>query len=332
MGFDAASMGANFGDTHAEAIATRQACCVFDFSFLHRARVEGTDAIAVLARLTRRPLADLEVGKVRYALRTDGTGHVKTDLTIWHTGPVRYEVFSGARSDIEALCSTEHSVVTDLSDDTAVLALQGPHALSALASISDVAALARLRYFECCEVSVLGFRCLVGRLGYTGEAGFEFVVDRAHHLKLWDALCRVSRPAGFEAADILRIEAGFPLFSHEFLIPVFPRELGMEKFGDDRETQDLALQMVAFRAESRERERAWALPASTSRDLPSGAITITSACYSPLAGSVLGLGFVRRSDVGARTEFRDPTKTFSNVRLTELPFYDPGKRRPRAGW
>lgn len=332
MGFDSASMGANFGDAQSEAICTRAECCVFDFSFLHRARVDGADALAVVSRLTSRRLDDLAIGKVRYALRTDAIGWVKTDLTIWRTEDQCYEVFSGSPQDIDALQPTELSLVT-VDREPTVLALQGPGSLSALSKLCDVRSLARLRYYDCCELDLLGSRCLVGRLGYTGEAGFEIVADRASRSRLWRALCSVARPAGFEAANVLRIEAGFPLFTNEFAVPVFPDELGMGRFHGERRTdQEDGIRIVAFVADQAVRDQDPSLPASNARPTESGEIAVTSACRSPLANRVLGLGFVRSEDAGRISEVWDRTNTYSNIRLAQYPFYDPKKLRPRSSW
>lgn len=332
MGFDSASMGAHFGDAQEEAIWTREACCVFDFSFLSRARVEGPDSLSVVSRLTSRRLDDLQVGKVRYALRTDDAGRVTTDLTIWRTREQCYEVFSGAPQDLDALQPAGQSVVK-VDRDPAVLALQGPGSLSAFSALCDVTSLARLRYYECCEVVLLGCRCLVGRLGYTGEAGFEIVADRASRAHLWQALCRVARPAGFEAANILRIEAGFPLFTNEFAVPIFPDELGMGRFGGSPAAgREDGIRIAAFVADQANPDRDPFSPASNARPTDPGEIVVTSVCRSPRAKGVLGLGFVRSGDAGRISEVWDRTNTYSNIRLAQYPFYDPKKLRPRSSW
>ena len=81
MGFDAEFMGRDFGDGCAEAIATRQSCSLFNYSFLARARLEGPDALSAISQLTNRSVSDMEVGQIRYALHCDALGHVISDLT-----------------------------------------------------------------------------------------------------------------------------------------------------------------------------------------------------------------------------------------------------------
>ena len=69
--------------------------------------------------------------------------------------------------------------------------------------------------------------CVIGRLGYSGEPGFEIIVDAELQAPLWNELSGRARPAGFAATDILRIEAGLVLFANEFVVPVTPSEAGL---------------------------------------------------------------------------------------------------------
>ena len=109
--------------------------------------------------------------------------------------------------------------VEDLSTRTSIIALQGPNSLQALAGLTDTGALGQLSYFAFVPVGIADVPCLVGRLGYTGEPGFEILLPRPAAPQLWALLARRARPAGFAAADMLRIEAGFVLFANEFRLP-----------------------------------------------------------------------------------------------------------------
>lgn len=334
MGFNAEFMGRDFGDGQAEAIAARQSCCVFNFSFLARARLEGSGALQTMARLTRRRLSDMKIGEIRYALHCTPAGHAVSDLTIWRISDAAYEVFSGMQSDIDALlASPEDGVVTNI-PGSVVLAVQGPQALAALSKVTDVGAdaIAKLRYFECCDAVISGYECSIGRLGYTGEAGFEIISsDTNSQQALWQALSRVARPAGYQAAEILRIEAGFPLFMQEFLVQVFPSELGLAKYGDAVDRHD-RLKLVCFRAAGLQPDQLWTPEPELQRPSKEGEITVTSACYSPQAQATLGLGFILANTPESRTPPRDIQGEFELLSLETLPFYDPQKLRPRLPW
>jgi glycine cleavage system aminomethyltransferase T len=175
--------------------------------------------------------------------------------------------------------------------------------------------------------------CIAGRLGYTGEAGFEIVLPRAAAADIWRLLARTVRPAGFIAADILRIEAGFVLFANEFRVPVTAGEAGLERFaGSRRPIADGDIALVCFRASTRERPVLWQPDGQVLRPTLPGTIVVTSACHSAEAGGTLGLGFVLQSDAVAGAALHDPNEVFTDIVLVARPFYDPHKRKPRAAW
>jgi glycine cleavage system T protein (aminomethyltransferase) len=244
-----------------------------------------------------------------------------------------FEVMSGRREDIAALlgCSGTDVAVTDLTPERAVFAAQGPGTLDALRRLGPVDSIAGLRYFTFAEAYLLGMRCLVGRLGYSGEAGFEIIAPRASASELWKELSRHIRPAGFVAADMLRIEAGFVLYANEFRLVVTPAEASLGKFCESPPHPPPQLKLVSVRADATGLSWPWRPPPKIQRPQSPGIVAVTSACDSIAAGGILGLGFAL-IESPVTTTLRDPTGTFQNIRLTSLPFYDAQKQRPRAAW
>src|SRR5215510_1867885 len=300
MAFDPSMLRRDYGDPEREANACRTDCALFDFSFVNRARLEGPGALDAIAQLTRRPLTDLMPGQICYALRADSSGRLLSDLTLWKHGEVRYDVMSGRSEDIEDLIRAARPgcEVEDLRARTSIIALQGPGSLQALAGLTDTGALARLGYFAFAPVGIADVPCLVGRLGYTGEPGFEILLPSTAAPQLWALLARRARPAGFAAADMLRIEAGFVLFANEFGLPVTAAELGLERFapepGHERVSgaSERRVRLLCFRAACACEPVLWQpSPSGTPFPPPPGTIVVTSACRSILAGDVLGLGY-----------------------------------------
>ena len=113
----------------------------------------------------------MSIGQIRYSVKTDARGKVRSDLTIWRFGETVFEIMSGCKADLDELRALESETfrLQDLSESTAILALQGPETLSRLAEFTDVAALAVVAYFSFTEIEVCGITCLVGRLGYRPE-------------------------------------------------------------------------------------------------------------------------------------------------------------------
>jgi len=330
---DLSALVRDFGDIYGEARACRTECALFDFSFMARGRIEGPGTLSALAKLTPRGLHDLSPGRIRYALRLRGDGAVSADLTIWNLGENRYEVMSGRRVDIidlASFCSTDTTFV-DLSEDTAVFAVQGPHSLAAFAGLTDITRLAQLTYFSHGVFPVAGIECRIGRLGYTGEKGFELVLPRASGTELWRVLAARARPAGFAAADCLRIEAGFILFANECRFGATPEELGLGKFAS-LDSPSARVHLAGFAAQTAEHPVLWQPRPDATLPQGRGEISVTSACHSVHAGCTIGLGYVRADEAKIGDNLNDPTGYFRSIRLVARPLYDPQKLKAREPW
>lgn len=340
MGFDPANIVSDFGDPEGEARACRSAAALFDFSFMARAVVSGPGALAALAGITRRPLADLPVGRIRYALRETPQGYLAADLTVWRIAQDTYELMSGRPVDIAdliaAAAAQPATTARDLTAATNIFAVQGPGALDALrplAAPAEFERLAALPYYATADVILAGTPIRVGRLGYTGERGFELLVPKDAGRAMWSALAARTRPAGFIAADMLRIEAGFVLFANEFRMPVTAAEAGFASFvpSPHGSTSSHPLTLACFRASTSADVALYQPHRALSRPAEPDQIVITSACRSLEAGGILGLGFVHRNHTPGRS-LQDPSGIFNEIELVSRPFYDPEKRRPRGPW
>jgi glycine cleavage system T protein (aminomethyltransferase) len=329
--FDLRALRRDYGDVFGEAISCRSAAALFDFSFMHRIRVHGPRAAALIALLTPRRIDGMPPGRIRHALALDRQGHVLVDLTIWRLNAETFEIFlppTGAHASLQAAADSTTSVC-NLSDETAILAVQGPTSLRALAPLAPAAQLRALPYFGHADTSVAGVACRVGRLGYTGERGFELVLPAAARESVWAALAAHAQPAGFAAADILRIEAGFPLFTNEFRFPVTPAQLGLERFANGGAATTAAEEpprLICFQAHCDQEPILWRPSANAQFPPRPGTLLVTSACRSVSTGRVIGLGYAAGSAVDLANA------NFQQIRRTFLPVYDPGKRRPRGTW
>lgn len=334
MNFNGVELRSDFGDPFAEARACRNACALFDFSFVRCVRIEGKRARQTVENFSSRLLETLAEGRILYAVRVDANGNALSDLTIWKTGTSSFEVMSGRAGDVADLLqnSGDGLRVADISDERIALAVQGPLALEALRDAGASPEVGALTYFSFVRTNLGNIPCAIGRLGYTGEAGFEIIAARSDISRLWKMLSPYARPAGFIAADMLRIEAGFVLFANEFLLPVSPAEAGLGKFYSGQERSKRELKLVTFQAKIGEiRRLPWSPRDKLSRPSEAGEIAITSACHSVFGRKIIGLGYV---PVATREgmALRDPDGLFSSISQVHTPFYDEQKRRPRADW
>jgi glycine cleavage system aminomethyltransferase T len=305
---------------------------LFDFSFMGHFELAGRNARGFLERLQTRSLASLAPGRATYTLllRVDGT--VFIDATVWCVAPDRYWLFTGRRSDFGVVAEAvrEEGVnMRDLSGAYVVLALQGPASPRVLEQLLGTAP--GLAYFAFRQATVGETPVVLGRLGYSGELGYELIVPSAAAPVLWQRF--TARPevraCGFDAANSLRIESGFILFANELAKPVTPFELGLERL--------VSFDQRPFVGAEALRPLRWRQPARrlvgievAGRCRGANVLAraeVTSRARSPIFGRELALGFVA-------TEAAVPGALVALSgaevgRVCRLPFYDPGRVLPR---
>lgn len=288
-----------------EHLATRQAAGLFDFSFMGLYEFPGP---AALALLQTRNLDALVPGRIAYTLLLAEDGAVRIDATVWRLEDGRFWLFAGKRAAYGG---------RDRSGEFAILALQGPASGRILANLVGPEAVRALRYFHFTRIDEL----VVGRIGYSGEFGYELLVPAAEcpalRARLLEAGSREGlRECGWDAADSLRIESGYVLFDREIDGLANPRELGLERLVSDRSIAfPLTRRLVGL--ELLEEPAPASLPAAS----------VTSECFSPTLGKTIALGYVDpRAGPGTAICLIDGRF----ARVVSLPFYDPDRRRPRA--
>lgn len=217
----------------AEHQAVRTGVGLFDVSHMGELWVEGDDAVALANRLITNDLSRIPDGKGLYTCCCNAEGTILDDLIVYRVSPGRVLVVCNAsnRSKIAAHFQQEtHGRVADRSDQTALIAVQGPKAMATLEQLSPAAG--PFRRFEIQARDVAGQRCLVARTGYTGEDGFELFCDSEAAPLLWDALLEAGRPTGavpigLAARDTLRLEARLALYGNDIDETTNPIEAGL---------------------------------------------------------------------------------------------------------
>lgn len=187
---------------------------VFDVSHMGEIEVEGPRAGELLQSLLSNDLDKVEVGGAQYTLLTNESGGIVDDLIVYRLEPGRYLLVvnaSNREADFEWIREREirGSDVRDVSDEYALLAVQGPRSLERL-GLDDAPA------FTWAMGEIEGIECMVNRTGYTGEPGVELMVVEDDASGLWDAVvAREVTPAGLGARDTLRLEVCYPLHGND---------------------------------------------------------------------------------------------------------------------
>ena len=221
--------------------AVRNQAGLFDLGHMGQVDVSGPDALPFLQYVTTNDVSTLQPGEAHYSLLPNDRGGVVDDIIIYRnpSGDGYMVVINAANRDKDVAWMQRHAAeqgdldvaVTDISDGTGMIAIQGPAAEQIAQRLTDLA-LAELPYFSWHQATVAGVPAMLARTGYTGEDGFEFYTSVDDIGTLWDALLESGRddgavPVGLGARDTLRLEARMPLYGQELADDIGPLEAGL---------------------------------------------------------------------------------------------------------
>jgi glycine cleavage system T protein (aminomethyltransferase) len=222
-----------------EHLAVRGAAGIFDLSHMGEFELSGPHAAPILERAMTNSAAALPEGRAQYTIMCADDGGTIDDLIVYRVGAERFMLCvnaSNVAADREWLLElgAARANFRDLSEETGLVAVQGPRAIAAVQPLASFP-LARIRRFGIGLGTIAGIRCLAARTGYTGEDGFELFTAAEHAANLFSAILEQGRgagliPCGLGARDTLRLEAGLPLYGHELDRATSPLEAGLDTF------------------------------------------------------------------------------------------------------
>lgn len=222
-----------------EHLAVRNSAGIFDLSHMGEFEISGPHALATIERAFTNSAARLKLGQAQYTIMCAEDGGTLDDLIVYRLESERYMLCVNA-SNIDAdrewivELNGGRAKFEDVSDATALIAVQGPVAVAILAILADFP-IADVPRFGIAGGQVAGITCLAARTGYTGEDGFELFVDNDGARQLFEAILDAgaaanAKPVGLGARDTLRLEAGLPLYGHELDRNSSPLEAGLSTF------------------------------------------------------------------------------------------------------
>lgn len=305
-------MPIQYSGLKAEHLAVRHSAGIFDVSHMGELRVRGAGAVKAVNQLITNDLSALPNGKALYTFCCNSAGGILDDLIVYRLSDDHVYVVCNAsnREKIAAHFGKELAGsgcdFGDESDETALLAVQGPNAVH-LVSQLGAPELTSLSVFGVTSASLLGIPCQVARTGYTGEDGVEIFCANSQVAPLFERLTRDMLPIGLGARDTLRLEARLLLYGNDMDETCNPYETGFgwavklqKKDGANflgRDALERAREagtnrtLVGFQMIGRGIARAgYPLHAA---DATVG--KCTSGSPSPSLGTAIGLGYVPRS-------------------------------------
>jgi glycine cleavage system T protein (aminomethyltransferase) len=222
-----------------EHLAVRAGAGIFDLSHMGEFELSGPHAVEILERAMTNSAATLPQGRAQYTIMCAEDGGTIDDLIVYRLGADRFMLCvnaSNIAADREWLIElgAARANFRDLSEETALVAVQGPRTIATVQPLADFP-LGKIRRFGIAAGNVAGVRCLAARTGYTGEDGFELFAPPERAADLFSAILDAGRdaglaPCGLGARDTLRLEAGLPLYGHELDRATSPLEAGLDTF------------------------------------------------------------------------------------------------------
>ena len=321
----------------AEAKAVRNSCGLFDASHMGELAIKGRGAFSFLQKLISNDLSSVSAGQMQYNLFLSESGGIIDDLMIYHQGDAFLCVVNASNKD-KVLKWLNKNIqpgveIVDQSDRIALLSLQGPQAAGIVEKVfgQDVAV---IEYLSFIKKQIGGQEILISRSGYTGEDGFEMYLPWENSRQWWEKLIKASqdfepKPCGLGSRDILRIEAGYPLYGHEINDTINPYQaslgwavkLNKDLIGKKKllevKSQGLKKKRVGFIMQERAIARKGYLLREEGRTIGE----VSSGTYSPNIGKFIGMAYVDKdyAEVGREVKIKVRGKLY-RAKIAKFPF------------
>jgi aminomethyltransferase len=326
----------------AEHIAVRNSLGIFDVSHMGRLEFQGEDAMDLLQRATTNDVFALSDNQIQYSLMCDDFGGTIDDVLVYRLNADRWAMVCNASNRgavVERLeqLNVRNARIDDRTESTAMIAVQGPKAVETVTKLVDPRA-GEIGYYRFHDFLHRGKPSRISRTGYTGEDGFEWIVDSSQAETAWIALIEAGAvPCGLGARDTLRLEAAMPLYGHELERNIDPYSAGLGKFVV-LDKGDFAGREALERIASAPPRRRVGLVIEGKRPARQGSSVlvegkpvgeVTSGTFSPTLQKAIAMAIVDRSIAWPPAEGSltvDIRGTVANASVTKLPFYRrPGK-------
>jgi glycine cleavage system T protein (aminomethyltransferase) len=328
-----------------EHLCVRNAVGLFDISHMGEFRVTGADAAAFLDSMVTNDVRALEVGQALYSPLCRPDAGIVDDLLVYRAADHYMVVVNASNIAKDFAWLSQHCpkgvTLEDRSEQTALLAVQGPKAADVLKGHVPDAAL-DLGFYRFTEGNLFGVPAIVSRTGYTGEDGFELYFAPEHAARVWEGLMAAGKPHGLEpvglgARDTLRLEMAYMLYGNDITDTTSPLEAGLgwtvklkkpEFVGRDtlvaQKAAGLGRKLVGFLLEGRRVPR---------HDMPievGGKVVgvVTSGTFSPSLERPIGMGYVESAFAANDTALDICAgEARLKARVVPRPFFTKGSHR-----
>jgi len=317
----------------------RSSVGLFDITHMGEFEVKGKDALAFLQKTTTNDVSKLSDYQVQYSCMCYEDGGIVDDLLVYRLPDRFYLVVNASNIEKDFNWLKAHLFgdvkLVNLSDQTALLAIQGPVAEKVMAKLTDVD-LKKIKYYWAARGKVAGKEILFSRTGYTGEDGFELYMPNEYGEHFWNSIMQAGKefgiePIGLGARDSLRLEMKYMLYGNDIDQTTNPLEAGLgwivkldkgDYVGKEPtlklQKEGLKRKLVAFELSDKAFPRQHYHIEKNGKKIGE----VTSGTFSPSLEKGIGLGYVdiQSSEVGADLDINIRGKDYL-AKVTKPPFY-----------
>ena len=325
-------MPVQYGGVIDEVRAVRESCGLFDVSHMGQLWISGARAAQTLDKIVSANWRDVPRNRVAYALLLNEQGGVIDDIMGYHLDDDCWLVVANAsRAPVDEAflrARLEGVAMHNSYANQAMIAIQGPDCERVLQPLCDIQ-LSQVKWRDCVRCKLDGSDGILARGGYTGCDGFEWMGDAASAPVIWDKLvANGALPCGLGARDVLRLEAGLPLYGHELREEWTPAQSGVAFAVEKDENAPAstcsapAQRIKALRMESR------AIAREGYAVLINGALAgeITSGTHSPTLGGGIALAMLPvETEIGDRVEVQVRSSLHPAL-VVKKPFVAAGRK------
>ncbi len=338
------NMPITYEGINAEHDTVRNAVGVFDVSHMGEFIIKGDRALDLIQNVTSNDASKLQVGDIQYSCLPNDDNGIVDDLLVYRMGNTEYMLVVNA-SNIEKDWNWIKSRMNlsidmkNISDDTSLLAVQGPKAIDTLQKLTDVD-LKSIPYYKFKVGELAGIKNVIfSATGYTGAGGFEIYFPNDAAVTIWNKLFEAGqefdiKPIGLAARDTLRLEMGYCLYGNDINDTTSPLEAGLgwitklnKEFTSsskliEQKKSGITKKLVGFEMIDR------GIPRHDYEimDAEGNLIgNVTSGTQSPTLKKAIGMGYVKTEFSNLNTDiFIKIRDTKIKARVSELPFVTPG--------
>lgn len=343
------NMPISYAGIREEHEAVRNHVGVFDVSHMGEFIIRGKHALDLIQKVTSNDASKLKIGQAQYSCMPNGTGGIVDDLLVYRlaesmgdAGEPAYMLVVNASNiqkdwDWISKHNSYGATMLNISDETGLLAVQGPKAIELLQKLTSVD-LSAIPYYHFQKGTLAGIdNVLISATGYTGAGGFELYVDNKHLLHLWNEIFKIGndyklQAVGLGARDTLRLEMGFCLYGNDIDDTTSPLEAGLgwitkldkadfngKQLMLDQKKNGLQKKLVGFIIEDRRVPRHGYRVINVNEEVIG---VVTSGTQSPSLNIPIGMAYVPIAYAKEGTQIKVEMGSKSvNAKVCKIPFY-----------